>query len=292
MNRKRVATIFITFLSIISLMNTNTFTIVADECPVEGFHIWSDWEEDYEPTCAKDGKESRYCFACDREETRKIPKLGHDWTRWSFLRKATPYKTGKKERECETCYKIQRRTIPKRKFTKDEKKAKKVIEQYLKNAKKYNVIKLQKYFYKKDSSNYFLYDNKAIQLLKKYNKNISWKFKSVLGKKKIVFTVKVKMPNLYKPAYDAVYKACKAYGDGIVSDNNFKGYFMKEYLSRLATAKVKKKTKTITFNMIKKGGKWKIKKQSREIVDIAVGQLHRGLYDGGWSGAWYIYLSK
>lgn len=83
-------------------------TIVNAECS----HRWSSWTVSEYADCDSNGEEYRYCYECDKEETRIIPATGHQWGNWEISDQPSCYSNGEKSRKCLKCYEYQYETIP------------------------------------------------------------------------------------------------------------------------------------------------------------------------------------
>ncbi|MCI6487890.1 MAG: CehA/McbA family metallohydrolase [Clostridiales bacterium] len=78
---------------------------------VEHVHSFSEWKVTTEPTCTKDGVESRGCV-CGAIETRAIKAAGHQFGEWKTVKEPTDYLSGKKERVCSVCGEKETEKIP------------------------------------------------------------------------------------------------------------------------------------------------------------------------------------
>ena len=83
-------------------------TIANAECS----HRWSSWTVSEYADCDSNGEEYRYCYECDKEETRIIPATGHQWGNWEISDQPSCYSNGEKSRKCLKCYEYQYETIP------------------------------------------------------------------------------------------------------------------------------------------------------------------------------------
>lgn len=75
-------------------------------------HRWSNWSVYEYADCDTDGKESRYCYECDKEETRTIVATGHQWGDWEIDDQPSCYSNGSRERRCLKCGEYQKEDIP------------------------------------------------------------------------------------------------------------------------------------------------------------------------------------
>lgn len=193
----------------------------------------------------------------------------------------------KKKRTCSRCDKVQRKAIPKRKLTKSEKKAKRVVVRYLNAAKHYKVKRMNKCFAKIPGK--YGYPQKKIDgVFKKYNKKMKWKVKNITGGKKYKTVIAwIYLPDFYFPAHDAWYGslkwAWKKWGVNSNTDSHIKrllNRFWKKYKIKVKKQKRKYYTTTVKFKLVKKKGKWKIKTKNRLMVDIATAYLNEGKDEG------------
>ena len=67
-------------------------TIANAECS----HRWSSWTVSEYADCDSNGEEYRYCYECDKEETRIIPATGHQWGNWEISDQPSCYSNGEK----------------------------------------------------------------------------------------------------------------------------------------------------------------------------------------------------
>lgn len=58
-------------------------------------HVWGNWEEQTEASCTKKGKELRSCTLCGKEETQRIPAIGH------YFNEGVCAACGRQERACD-----------------------------------------------------------------------------------------------------------------------------------------------------------------------------------------------
>lgn len=251
------------------LFSGNVVSIFAEDDHV---HEWSSWYVEEESTCIEHGQECRYCTVCGEEEYRDLPLAGHDWGSWETIRKATPYKKGLKVRTCWECEKEQTKSIPKRKLTSNQKKAVKVVTTYLKAAKKYNINKMNSCF-KKRSTKYVYPVANINHIYKKNNKVIKWKMVDARGKgNTITVKVKVTRPDLYSRTYKVFYETMEwALYHPNFTEAQLTNKLLSKIKAKLDNYKPKTTTDTVTFKIVKSGKKWKIKSQTRAIVDIATG---------------------
>ena len=233
-------------------------------------HVWSDWITEEESTCDEHGSDYRFCEECGQYEYREVPFAPHEWGDWKVIRKATPYKEGKKERYCENCDETQTEKIAKRKLTANQKKAVGVVNTYLKAARSYKVNKMNSCF-KKGSKKYGYPVKEINGVFKKYNKKIKWSMVDVTGKgKTIKVKVKVTRPDFYTQAYNSFYETFKWYIlHPNVSDSKLTNKLFGKYRTKVKNCTKKTSTDTVVFTIVKSGKKWKIKTQTRTIVDIA-----------------------
>ena len=76
-------------------------------------HLWGDeWYMTQEPSCGVPGSESRYCYRCQKEETRSTPALQHDWSEWDENEYPTCTEPGEEIRFCNNCWQEETRPIP------------------------------------------------------------------------------------------------------------------------------------------------------------------------------------
>ncbi len=290
----KIISLFLSAVLIVSGIAGLPATAFADECQ----HVWSKWEIFESPTCTHTGLKTRYCNLCFDEDEKVIPKTGHTWGKWETVKKSTAYKKGKAVRECEECLKLQYKELPKRKLTNNEKKAKQVVSNYLKAAKKYNVKAMNKCFASKKSSSG--YPTKSIDwVYKKYNKKIDWKFTNITGKgKKYTVTAKVTRPNFYMQAYNAMYDSLdwgfNKWGFDLGKDkyiNKTAKHFSNLYSKKIKASEKKTKTKDYKFTVIKKGKKWYIKSKTKTIVDIATASYNAAVDDAAddWANDLFDY---
>lgn len=288
---KRIVSISMVIVIIFTFLGFGIEEVKASYCDEFG-HYWSNWSTEDYATCTEPGKEYRYCYECYQEETRLIPANGHDWEDWKILRKATSYHKGKKERYCQECYEHEVKVIPKRALTNNETKAKRVVAKYLKCCKKFNYKKVKSCFHN-NKKYVFYFDSTIKKYLKKHNKRIKWTIKDISGSgNKIKVKARVKYANLYKVSYNAIFNAVKDYGDGKIGKKDIEDRFWTNYINGLRKAKYKTRKKTFTFTVIKKHGKWKIKKRTKSIIDIATGRFYEGYDDAGISAAFYLLLTQ
>ena len=114
--KKRVLSLFLVLIMLIPASPV----LANDTCT----HDWSYWYEEISPDCSNPGKETRFCYICDEEQSRSLPATGdHEWDDWEVTKNATIFRTGIKSRECWLCDKVQTAVIPKLKpFVKLNKK--------------------------------------------------------------------------------------------------------------------------------------------------------------------------
>ncbi|MGN0262606.1 MAG: hypothetical protein ACI4B9_07205 [Eggerthellaceae bacterium] len=66
-------------------------------------HDYGEYEVVKEPTCEKDGKETKTCKRCGEEVSRSIDKLGHDFGKYSVTKEPTCVEEGTETRKCKRC---------------------------------------------------------------------------------------------------------------------------------------------------------------------------------------------
>ena len=208
------------------------------------------------------------CFDELNDEERE-----HFWE-LENTKKATGKKEGYKEYSCFSCDWHKFVTIPKLK------KAEKTVSDFLKAGKKYNYKKMNKCFAKKGKKYSFKKNKRYMKCLKKINKKLSWKVVSSKGTdKKCQVKVRIKIPNLGK---DIKKIAVKEFKREYTKNGDFDAYkcankTFDKFIAKIKKYKGKTKTKTIVFPMVKKNGKWKIKKKTNAIEDVVIGLYHEGL---------------
>lgn len=243
-------------------------------------HTWSEVIIEEESTCITHGSGYKECTECGETEEVELPLVSHEWSDWETTKAATVYKSGKKYRYCYYCDKEQFKTIPKKTITKNQKKAINTVKIYLKAAKSYNVKKMNSCF-KKKSKKYGYPTKNVNWAYKKYNKKMKWTIVDATGKgNTIKVKAKVTVPDLYEPTYKAMYETLdwllihpKA------SSKKIGNIFVKKYNKKVKKSKVKMFTDTYTFTVVKTKKGWKIKSKSRTIVDLATGFYNEAMDD-------------
>jgi len=82
----------------------------TETIPVVHSHSFGEWKR-VEPTCDKDGYQTRTCTSCGQEEKKTINKLGHNM-KTSVTKEATCNTTGTKTSKCSRCGYETTETIP------------------------------------------------------------------------------------------------------------------------------------------------------------------------------------
>ena len=171
--------------------------------------------------------------------------------------------------------------IDKSTLTSTQKKAVKVVDTYMKAAKKYDWKKMNKCFYKLSKKYGYPTNKRFAKYHKKYNKSIKWKIISAKGTGRVI---KIKVayihPDLYKPYYSASYKIMWWTADHKSANTKKIGQqFAKIALKKLKKAKVGTEIDSATFTIVKVNGKWRIKKKTAKLTDIAAGNYNAAEID-------------
>ena len=248
-------------------------------------HKWGDWYISYEPDdCSDKAMMERDCMCCPKEQYYYFQMYPHKWGKWKIYRKSTAYVKGEKYRICHFCENEDSKTLPLRKITKNEKKARKVVNKYMKAAKNYKVKKMNSCFAKKPKT-YGYPTAKIDWVFKKHNKKIKWEILNIKPKgKRIDVKVRVTRPDLYSREFNAMYDALVWAWDKWGTNAQYHGKetglkALHKFNKRAKKGKIKTKTQTVTFKMIKTSKGWKIQKKTRTIVDIATGYIYKAMDD-------------
>lgn len=238
--------------------------------PASG-HDWSDWELLKNPSCTSDGADGRFCIDCLAEETRSIPDYGgHKFGKWRTIQKSTIFKYGKKAQYCSRCDYRKTKRIPKLKKSKAQTQVISMMKNYFSAAKKYNTSKLKSFYLTPSKAKLFIQKKYTAKFIRKYNKYLKYDFKSVSIKGNSA-TVKVSCryydaTNTFYNSMDDMFKYILRNGGKTTGKEDYiqyksmvrwNKYFGKEYT-----------TKTITFKLRKRGGKWKIQTQTQAILNM------------------------
>ena len=161
-----------------------------------------------------------------------------------------------------------------------EKKAKKVVVKYSGAAKKYKWKTMNKCIAKRPKK-YGYPTVRCDWIYKKYNKNMRWRILETKkkGKKKYAIKVEIYQPSFYDEMYKAFYDTMVwAWNNDIKSQKKLGNSIINKYNMNVKRTekegKVKYITKTFVFDVVKKKGKWKIKKKTRGVVDIATAMMN------------------
>lgn len=248
-------------------------------------HEWEDWYISYKPDdCSEEGRMDRYCVRCGKEQFYYFQMYPHKWGEWKTYRKSTAYVEGWKYRVCRICEQEDDKDLPLRKITKNEKKARKVVNKYMKAAKHYKVKKMNSCFAKKPKT-YGYPTAKIDWVFKKHNKKIKWEIRDIIPKgKRIDVKVRVTRPDLYSREFNAMYDALEWAWDKWGLNAQYHGNetglkAIHKFNKRAKKGKIKTKTQTVTFKMVKTSKGWKIQKKTRTIVDIATGYINEAMDD-------------
>lgn len=252
---------------IMLIVTTILFFCLTAEAHAET-HVWSNWKTLWPSTCTTNGCQIRTCQKCGETETKSLPLLPHFWGSWNELIRENAYHSGSQYRECSECEELEERNVPKRKKTKEEEKILKLMKKYLSASKSYNRSKMQKCIDKK--VNY-----PKGRLYKKYNKKmLSFQILNIEKKKNTyLVTAKVKYPNLEEVTFNAYYDAM----DMTHSRRNFKKILNQRIRHELKH--VYPASRKVTFQIVLKKGKYKIKKD-RITVSLVTGYWAQGVKKG------------
>ena len=208
----------------------------------------------------------------------------HSWSSWSVLEEATIYAGGSEERYCDLCGLTQERAIPKRQMNTNERKAVKLVTTYLKAAKKYDWKKMNRCFVKATKKYGYPTDKAVAKYHKKYNKRmLKWTMVDVKKSGKTYYVyVSVRRPDGYDLMHDSLYRSLvkcfkKHYKKGTLGTKAAKRDAEKagsraavKYAAKLKSPGIRETIyEEICFPVVKRNGKWKIKKKSMDIVDVA-----------------------
>ncbi len=168
----------------------------------------------------------------------------------------------------------------------DKKKIKKTISKYFKASKKYQVNKMNICFSNKKCETGYPTYKKFVDNIRVVNKKIKYRIKKITGKKKkATVTVKVKTPYLYSDFYGV---AMNGYNDYLNSDMSITpeeaGRQIADSMCNVISKSFKEtrmKTKTIKIHMKKIRNRWKIKKKTVQLVDLATGYYGSAYLDFG-----------
>lgn len=250
----------------------NPICVKAEYCPYwlpdQEEHYWGNgWEEVSGFYCNTERVFQRECAFCEKVETRRIPATQHKWGKWEIVEKPTYFEKGYKERECSVCYKYEYKYLKKKKFTKQQKKARSVVTKYFKAAKKYNVRKMNKLFIKKGGYETYPKNKKVAKIIRKCNKKkLKYKLIAISGHGiNYHLTYSVTFPDLGKEAYKASFSAHQFEKE--------RGYKKSKKIKKFVKLSKKYKGKThtlkVTFNLVKIKKKWRIAKRTDRMVNIA-----------------------
>ena len=153
--------------------------------------------------------------------------------------------------------------------TKDEALTEAVVDNFYTYAKTMDVSSMRDLLNVSNKSSYFKLPSNLTKLAKKYNKKNKWTIKSVtVTDNTAKVKVKVKYTSLYEPFYNAMNDIVWAYVFGYIDQSQVTVENVvevaKDYIS---SDTVVSTSKTVTFNLVKVSGKWKIKKLTDSIYD-------------------------
>ena len=246
----------ITFLVITCILLigcfSNAIIVKADYCPYwlpdKYEHEWYGWENDgWEEisgfTCDKERVFKRVCCYCDKVETKRIPPTNHKWSKWSVEEKPTYFDKGYKGRECIVCGKYDYKTLKKKRFTKQQKRARAAVNKLFKAAKKFKVNKMNRCFCKKTGVLGYPKSKKVAKIIRKRNKKkLKYELIAISGHgKSYSLKYKVTFPDLGKEAYKASY-----YAHQFAAEN---GYSKIKKIKKFAKYAKKYKGKTLTHKI-------------------------------------------
>ena len=206
----------------------------------------------------------------------------HDW--------CYEYKTAKgyKKYWCVDCGCLKYVPVKKaKKITKnDKKKIRKTISKYFKSAKKYQVNAMNICFSNKNCSVGYPTNKKFVNNIRVINKKIKFRIKKITGKKKkATVVVKIKTPYLYSDFYNV---EMKGYNDYLNSDMSISaeeaGSKIADDMCNIISKSFKQtrmRTKTIKIHMKKIRNRWKIKKKTVQLVDMATAYYGSAYLDFG-----------
>ncbi len=205
----------------------------------------------------------------------------HTWGSWETKKAATYNKKGTKIRYCTVsgCHASETKDIAKKKMNSKQKKVYSAFKKYISAAKTYNRTKMSKCFVdSKKAKNQFYTWSYITKIFKKYNKNITYNVTQIKVKgKKATVKAKITTASIYSAMYIA-YDETISWGldylakhNKMPSDSKVIKYFRKKVKSWYKKIGLydDEDTRTVTFNYVKKNGKWKIKSPTTKILDVA-----------------------
>ena len=217
-------------------------------------------------------------------------KCEHEWSKIETI-PSTPFQKGSELWNCDLCDALKTVSIPKRKMKSYEKKAYRIATAYLKAAKRYDWEKMNSLFAKSSSKYGYPTVEACAKYYRKYNKaKLKWKFLRMKGNsKKMIFTVKVTRPDLYKIAYKSLLKELKYDWNHGLTDGEAGNRAVNVYEAKLKKGCKKTRTENVKFTVIKKKGKWKLKAKTKEMVDVATAYYNQAMDDAVTAFHDYVY---
>lgn len=299
---KKVLVSFITIFTLVISCFSNAYLVKAGECPYtyDGNHDWmveeggyfSDqgWTEYAGFDCSKVRYLKRTCYYCFQTEWKSVPPSQHQWGEWEPCEKPEYYKKGSKIKYCKKCYAYIEKSTHRKEIPKRIMDASKAVTRYFKAAKKYNVSKMNKCFYKKWHIDKYPTNRKVAKIIRKRNKRkLKWKILSVSGSgAKYKFKCKVTVPDLGRAAYRAAYETHRY-------EEEY-GYSKAKKIKRFVKYSKKNKNKTVKgyvkFTVLKTKKGWKIYKKTDNMMIAATGFYTDGDFWGTDDAPYHLWSNE